>query len=135
MYMTNLIKQIVDEHNKNRNDNIKMYLERSLWWKQVGACYCIFPRQSGKTQAIIELYKETPNSKILVYSQMMKKILIDRDIDKKDILVSSNKLDNFWGGIDTPNTNLFVDEFMYCENLNSLYTRDWKTLTLVGSMR
>jgi hypothetical protein len=104
------------------------------WWKEYGAYVGIYPRQSGKTQAIIQLWEMTPDGKILVFSDRAKEMLMDRGVPSRSIVSSVAAINRI---MHVDSVDFFVDEFMYVgqNTMQAVYARYWKTLTLLSSLR
>lgn len=133
----NLLKAAFYNHQKNvppRGNNT--FLSQASWWKEVGAFVYILPRQTGKTETVLSLYRENPASKIVVRNTDTALRLLGRGCCRDDVFSAPN-LQNQMIGLRFEEINLFVDEFMFLDEktMKWIYEQNWKSLNLISTLK
>ena len=108
------------------------------YWGEYGAFVSIMPRQSGKSTMIkrmIDILADDGESDVVVIAvnNTHKAYLVNNIGIAEDIIGCADSYD--YGPVGSKGScHLFVDEFMYIGNVQ-YKNLNWKTMTLVGSLR
>lgn len=109
-------------------------------WKETDAFVSILPRRSGKTTMVKMLeyqFKSNIEDYLIVVPSVtgMHRAIRCHNFDTKHILsVSQALIDQ---GFFRNNCNLIIDEFTSIDemNLDKLLDHNWKTVTMIGTLR
>jgi hypothetical protein len=122
---------------------LRSQMKLADWWKECGAFISIMPRQIGKTEMLIKLTRHFENNNeryvVAVYNQIQKRNTECLGIRPKNVKVASSHVSStFMPTIsEISECNLLVDEFMCIDKeiLDDLLSYNWKTVTMVGTLR
>lgn len=115
----------------------------SSWWREYGAFVSVLPRQSGKSTRFIKTlvndFERTGEDYMIVVPKqgMAKSLAHMTRINAQKITAIGSMYEHCFDGIATREVNLLIDEFMFIDDIrrNMLLDHDWKSVTMIGTLK